>query len=184
MLNENIKNSRKAAGLSQEQLAERLHVVRQTVSKWEQGLSVPDAEMLVRIAQELGCTVNELLGETSCPCDEDGGQIGIGVLADELARINARLASESARKHRRGRVVCCVVGAASLLSLLRGVIAWLTARSAAGSLRANSAIIGGADGPTAIFVSNLSINGWAMLLSAVGLIAALLGLRRIRSKTM
>ena len=47
MLSENIKTLRKARGLSQQELAERLHVVRQTVSKWEQGLSVPDAAMLV-----------------------------------------------------------------------------------------------------------------------------------------
>ena len=42
MLNENIKNLRKAKGLSQEELAIKLHVVRQTLSKWENGLSVPD----------------------------------------------------------------------------------------------------------------------------------------------
>ena len=51
MLGENIRALRKARGLSQQELAERLHVVRQTVSKWEQGLSVPDADMLVRLAE-------------------------------------------------------------------------------------------------------------------------------------
>ena len=50
MLGENIKVLRKVKGLSQQELAERLHVVRQTVSKWEQGLSVPDADLLVRLA--------------------------------------------------------------------------------------------------------------------------------------
>ena len=43
MLNENIRNLRKQKGLSQEELANRIHVVRQTVSKWESGLSVPDS---------------------------------------------------------------------------------------------------------------------------------------------
>ena len=38
MLNENIKNLRKAKGLSQEELANRLNVVRQTISKWEKGV--------------------------------------------------------------------------------------------------------------------------------------------------
>ena len=52
MLSENIRTLRKARGLSQQELAERLHVVRQTVSKWEQGLSVPDAAMLVQLADE------------------------------------------------------------------------------------------------------------------------------------
>lgn len=40
MLNENIKNLRKAKGLSQEELAIKLNVVRQTVSKWEKGVSL------------------------------------------------------------------------------------------------------------------------------------------------
>ena len=47
MLNENIKAIRKAKGLSQQELAVKVNVVRQTVSKWEQGLSVPDADMLL-----------------------------------------------------------------------------------------------------------------------------------------
>ena len=57
MLGENIRALRKARGLSQQELAERLHVVRQTVSKWEQGLSVPDADMLVRLAECLEVSV-------------------------------------------------------------------------------------------------------------------------------
>lgn len=61
MLGENLKALRTARGLSQEELACRLHVVRQTVSKWERGLSVPDAEMLVCIARELGVSVETLL---------------------------------------------------------------------------------------------------------------------------
>ena len=47
MLNENIKTIRKSKGLSQEELAAKLNVVRQTVSKWEQGLSVPDSRRLL-----------------------------------------------------------------------------------------------------------------------------------------
>ena len=63
MLNENIKALRKAKGLSQEELAIKLNVVRQTVSKWEKALSVPDAGMLIKIADALDTTVNVLLGE-------------------------------------------------------------------------------------------------------------------------
>ena len=61
MLNDNIKILRKAKGLSQEELAIKLDVVRQTVSKWEQGLSVPDASMLIQIADALDTNVNTLL---------------------------------------------------------------------------------------------------------------------------
>ena len=53
MLHENIKAIRKAKGLSQEELAARLHVVRQTISKWETGLSVPDADLLIAISEAL-----------------------------------------------------------------------------------------------------------------------------------
>ena len=51
MLNENIKAIRKAKGLSQEELAIKLNVVRQTISKWENGLSVPDSDMLISISE-------------------------------------------------------------------------------------------------------------------------------------
>ena len=52
MLNENIKAIRKAKGLSQQELAVKLNIVRQTVSKWEQGLSVPDADLLIALSQD------------------------------------------------------------------------------------------------------------------------------------
>ena len=61
---EKIRNLRKAKGLSQEELAIKLNVVRQTVSKWEKGLPVPDSSMLVLLAEELDTSVSVLLGET------------------------------------------------------------------------------------------------------------------------
>ena len=61
MLNENIRAIRKVKGLSQEELALRLHVVRQTVSKWEQGLSVPDADLLIALSEALETPVSTLL---------------------------------------------------------------------------------------------------------------------------
>ena len=64
MLNENIKAIRKSKGLSQEELAVKLNVVRQTISKWEQGLSVPDSDMLISISEVLETPVSTLLGET------------------------------------------------------------------------------------------------------------------------
>ncbi len=63
MLKENIKLIRKSKGLSQEELAIKLNVVRQTISKWEQGLSVPDSEMLISISEVLETPVSSLLGE-------------------------------------------------------------------------------------------------------------------------
>ena len=63
MLSENIKAVRKSKGLSQAELAVRLNVVRQTISKWEQGLSVPDSDMLISISEALETPVSVLLGE-------------------------------------------------------------------------------------------------------------------------
>ena len=63
MLSDNLRNLRRSKGLSQDELAIKLNVVRQTVSKWEKGLSVPDSEMLIRLADELDTTVGVLLGE-------------------------------------------------------------------------------------------------------------------------
>ena len=50
MFAENLKKIRKDKGYTQEILAEKLNVVRQTVSKWEKGLSLPDVDMLSTIA--------------------------------------------------------------------------------------------------------------------------------------
>lgn len=62
MFNENLKIIRKAKGYTQEELAIKIHVVRQTISKWEKGLSVPDADMLSKLADVLEINVSELLG--------------------------------------------------------------------------------------------------------------------------
>ena len=61
MLNENIKNLRKSKGLSQEELAVKLNVVRQTVSKWENGTSDPNTSNLIALAKLYGISAEELL---------------------------------------------------------------------------------------------------------------------------
>lgn len=62
MLSENIRSIRESRGLSQEELAIKLNVVRQTVSNWERGLSVPDSDMLISISEALDASVGTLLG--------------------------------------------------------------------------------------------------------------------------
>ncbi len=94
MLNENIKRLRKLKGLSQEELAMKLNVVRQTVSKWENGLSVPDSSMLISLAEELGTTVSTLLGEpVSEPAADD-----LNVISEKLEIINQKLAKRELAK--------------------------------------------------------------------------------------
>ncbi len=87
MLKENIKASRKSKGLSQEDLAIKLNVVRQTISKWEQGLSVPDSEMLISISEVLETPVSILLGETISETKVDE----IKVISEKLEAINLQL---------------------------------------------------------------------------------------------
>ena len=88
MLNENIKAVRKSKGLSQEELAVKLNVVRQTVSKWEQGLSVPDSDRLVALSEALETSVGTLLGEPVIDSEADC----LKVISGKLEVINLQLA--------------------------------------------------------------------------------------------
>ena len=88
MLSENIKLIRKEKGLSQEELAIKVNVVRQTISKWEQGLSVPDADLLVALSEALETPVSTLLGERVGEKEADD----LKVIAQKLEVINLQLA--------------------------------------------------------------------------------------------
>ena len=103
MLNENLKQLRKSKGLSQEELAIRLNVVRQTISKWEKGLSVPDADMLIKIADIFEVSVSELLGA------KIGEKQDVNEVADQLMRINEQLAIKNRRSHRVWKTVGIVL---------------------------------------------------------------------------
>lgn len=96
MLNENIKALRKSKGLSQEELAIKLNVVRQTVSKWEQGLSVPDSDMLICISEALGTPVSTLLGETVAEAKVDD----LKAISEKLEVINLQLAQRKIARRR------------------------------------------------------------------------------------
>ncbi len=96
MLNENIKTIRKSKGLSQEELAIKLNVVRQTISKWEQGLSVPDADMLIFISEELETPVSTLLGETAIESKMDD----LKAISKKLEIINLQLAQRKTARRK------------------------------------------------------------------------------------
>lgn len=98
MLKENIKSLRKSKGLSQEELAIKLNVVRQTISKWEQGLSVPDAEMLISISKIFEIPVSKLLGENISEAKVDD----IKAISEKLEIINLQL---SQRKNEKRKIV-------------------------------------------------------------------------------
>ena len=96
MLNGNIKAIRKSKGLSQEELAIKLHVVRQTISKWEQGLSVPDSNMLISISEVLETPVSTLLGETIAEPKRND----LKAISEKLEVINLQLAKKAAAKRK------------------------------------------------------------------------------------
>ena len=101
MLSDNIKRIRKSKGLSQEELAIKLNVVRQTVSKWENGLSVPDSDMLITLADELDTSVNVLLGETVTESMTDD----LKVISKKLEIINLQLAKRNMVKIKTIRLI-------------------------------------------------------------------------------
>ena len=126
MLNENIKAIRKSKGLSQEELSIKLNVVRQTISKWEQGLSVPDSDMLLSISEVLETPVSTLLGETVTTSEIDD----LKAISAKLEVINLQLAQ---RKTTRKRILhwllislCVAIAAISafLLALESTNLGW------------------------------------------------------------
>lgn len=121
MFSENLKTLRKQRGFSQEELAIRLHVVRQTISKWEKSLSVPDADTLIRLAEILEVPVSELLGE------KIENEKVTNDVAEQLARINEQLAI----KNRRARRIWKVIAVAIAVIILWNIIIILLSVSAA-----------------------------------------------------
>ena len=126
MLNENIKAIRKSKGLSQQELAVKLNIVRQTVSKWEQGLSVPDSDMLISLSEALETPVSTLLGETVIETEIDT----LKAISENLEVINLQLAR---RKTMRRKIIHCslitlcaiiVVVSAILFSLESSYLGW------------------------------------------------------------
>ncbi len=117
MLKENIKSIRKSKGLSQEELAIKLNVVRQTISKWEQGLSVPDSEMLISISKILEIPVSTLLGENISEFKVND----LKTISEKLEIVNLQL---SQRKNNRRKIIhwllilLCVIIIITFISLI------------------------------------------------------------------
>lgn len=114
MLNENIHALRKSKGLSQEELAPKLNVVRQTVSKWERGLSVPDAETLVAIGGVLDTPVSTLLGETVRASEPEGLQ----ALSEKLEVLNDQFARAQESKRRALHALFIAIASITVLLLI------------------------------------------------------------------
>lgn len=168
MLNENIRAIRKSKGLSQDELAIKLNVVRQTVSKWENGLSVPDSDMLISISEVLETPVSVLLGEAVPEAKADD----LKAICEKLEVINLQLAQ---RKKTRQKIffwmlitLCAVIVAVSAVIIVL-----------------NSPYIGWdySDPETAVFGTAYHVFEWLFVrLAPVVFIGAIVGIFLIRKK--
>lgn len=113
--NNKLYNLRKQRGLSQEELANRLNVSRQTISKWEVGESTPDMEKLVALSDLFEISLDELVmdkipahvGETSSKSDI------VNVLNDKV------ITDENKQNAKRGlKIVAIVLGIILLIDVI------------------------------------------------------------------
>ena len=111
MLKDNLKTLRKNKGLSQEELSVKLHVVRQTISKWESGLSVPDAEMLINISELFETPVSEILGENIEKKEKDD----LKVISEKLEVINEQLSNYQKEKRKKKIQVLIIIDISIIL---------------------------------------------------------------------
>ncbi len=135
MFNENLKTIRKSKGFTQEELAVKVNVVRQTVSKWEKGLSVPDADTLQRIAEVLDIGVNELLG-AEIQTEEDKNEI-----AEQLSRINEQLAIKNRRWNRFWKTVGIILLGIVILNVLGVFLYGFNTDSMSSSMEVEESVI-------------------------------------------
>lgn len=121
MLNENLKAIRKAKGLSQEELAVKVNVVRQTISKWEQGLSVPDSDLLIALSKALETPVSTLLGEPVTEAESKPDDLK--AIAEKLEVINLQLAQ---RKNARRKAIhgILIILCAGIAAVFAALMAW------------------------------------------------------------
>lgn len=176
MLNENLRILRKNKGLSQEELAIKLNVVRQTVSKWEKGLSVPDSDMLIQIANALDTTVNALLGET-LPEDE---QETLQSIASKLEVLNEQFAKEKERNRKIQRAVYIVLGIVSVICLIIGIVIVISYWQMEIAIDGTVGIIGGADGPTAIVVASAEPSGLGLIVPLIAAVISAVGIYKTK----
>ena len=118
MLKDNIRFLRKQKGLSQEELSNKLNVVRQTVSKWEQGLSVPDSEMLISISKVFDTSVSALLDENNL----EGNIENLKEISEKLEIINYQLAQKKENKRKFWHlffIILCIILILVFISIIK-----------------------------------------------------------------
>ena len=181
MLNENIKALRKAKGLSQEELAIKLNVVRQTVSKWEKGLSVPAAGMVIQIAEVLDTTVNILLGEEIPKSEEPDFT---KTLAAKLEVLNEQYSKQNEHRRKIWRIVFAAILVVSATLLIRYMFFFVSIYQMKniGDASTSVTVIGGADVPAYIPIWYYCSVLKPVLLSVLAAVVSAIGLYQTRKK--
>lgn len=182
MLADNLKNQRKVKGLSQEELAIKVGVVRQTISKWEKGLSVPDSEMLIEIAEALDISVNVLLGETVLAEETQKENSDLKAISSKLEVLNEQLAKKQERNRKVWRSIFLLLGGMSVVMLLFRLVDMVYYVSVMADMNANENIIGWHDGPTSIYISSISMRMLGGIVNIVVAIIAGIGIYQTRRK--
>lgn len=168
MLSENMKAIRKSKGLSQEELAIKLNIVRQTISKWEKGLSVPDSDMLIAISEALETPVSTLLGENVIESKADD----LKAISEKLEIINLQLAQRKAAKQKI--VYWLLISLCAVIVIISAVL-----------IAINSPYLGWnyGDPETAVFGAAFHVFEWLFVrLAPIILIGAIFGIILTRKK--
>lgn len=168
MLSENIKAIRKSKGLSQEELAIKLNIVRQTISKWEKGLSVPDSDMLISISEVLETPVSTLLGENVIESKADD----LKVISEKLEVINLQLAQRKTTKQKM--IYWLLISLCAVIVIISVVL-----------IAINSPYLGWnySDPETAVFGAAFHVFEWLFVrLAPIILIGAIFGIFLTRNK--
>ncbi len=178
MLSDNLKNRRKAQGLSQDELASRVHVVRQTISKWENGLSVPDSDMLPRLAEALDTSVSMLLAEPAAPEEETQ----IQAVAAKLAYLTEQWEKRSERRRKIWRGIFILLGLIAVLALFSVLTDSIPYQAVIKEYSDGISVIGGYNGATNIYIANSVLQTGVPVAALAAIAVSAVGFYKTRRK--
>ncbi len=131
-LENNIQTLRKKKGLSQEKLAEKINVTRQTISNWELGLTAPNPEQLILLSKEFDISINELVENDAKSANSAGEDkslkdiyIGLIVLCGVAACVWAFAANRFRYVEILGITMAGVVIGGCLGRVIHGILMYL-----------------------------------------------------------
>lgn len=183
MLGDNLKYLRKKRGWSQAELAARLNVVRQTLSKWENGQSVPDSDMLIRISEIFETSVSCILDGEAVNGNDIEEQIQVASLCADIVSLNERLTELVEKRRRLWRMVFVIVAISVAMISLCGIVKLLYDFYSIGAISSDGSIIGGGDSVTNIYVLDETFIVWGkIILTIIAGIIAVVGISFTRRK--